>query len=91
MARRTVTALLWLLAVWTVFNALSVYAGVPAWVGPAAGLAVAALVWWDPSGRLWQIRAARAAARRRLADLPRVSQSPTTAPELRRETETTRG
>ena len=87
MTKRTVAAVLWLLAVWTVGNALGLLAGWPSFVGPALGLVVAALVWWDPAGWLWPRHVQSAAARRRLADLTRVSGS-AQAPELRRETDT---
>ena len=87
MTKRTVAAVLWLLAVWTLGNIVSTFTGIPSILGPAAGLAVAALVWWDPAGWLWTRHVQSPAARRRLADLARVSDS-SQAPELRRETDT---
>lgn len=89
MVRRTVTALLWLFSIWTVGGALSVYAGVPSLAGPVVGAAVAGLIWWDPSGRLWKPRPS-AAARRRLADLARVSATANAA-ETQRKPEVAQG
>ncbi|HJW21804.1 MAG TPA: hypothetical protein VJ506_05175 [Candidatus Limnocylindrales bacterium] len=90
MARRTITALLWLLAVWTFWNGLSVYAGLPWLVGPLAGFALAGLIWWDPREILWRPRPDRAAVRRRLADLERLP-APEPARDVRREAESARG
>jgi hypothetical protein len=90
MAKRSIAAFLWLLAVWTVGGALNVFAGSPDLLGPAAGLLVAWLVWQDPGGRIWGARVDRARVRRRLADLPRVTESASDV-ELRPEVDPAKG
>jgi hypothetical protein len=89
MVRRTVTAILWLFAIWTTVGAVAVYAGLPSIVAPALGLVVAALVWWDPRGWLW-MPVPNAAVRRRLASLDRVPDSPASG-EIRPEAESVQG
>ena len=89
MIKRTVTSLLWFLAAWTFGGVLSVFAGLPPFLGPVMGLAVGVLVWWDPMGMLWSLRPSPA-ARRRLADLGRASVAEG-APEPRRTAETAEG
>ena len=73
--KRNVGAVLWLLAAWTVVGTIASFEGWPGLLGPAAGLVVGALVWSDPGGRIWQASTDAALRRRRLADLPRVSES----------------
>lgn len=90
MARRTLTALLWLFAAWTGVGALSAFIEVPSVAGLVVGLALAVLVWWDPAGRLWKPRADRKLVRRRLADLQRIP-APPPAAHVRPEAETVRG
>jgi hypothetical protein len=81
--RRVFTSIAWLLATWTGFGALALIAGLPDWLGPASGLVVAGLIGWDPAGWLWKPRPS-AAARRRLADLARVSDTANAAEAHRR-------
>ena len=85
MTRRAVTTILWFFASSIATGPLSVYAGLPSFIGLALGLAVATLVWWDPRGWLWKPAPDRAAMRRRIAELERVpDQAP--AGEMRHET-----
>ncbi|MBI3751833.1 MAG: hypothetical protein HY263_09300 [Chloroflexi bacterium] len=88
--KRYVVAVLWFLAVWTAASALVVYASWPGPLAPALGLAVGAFVWLDPTGRLWGPSLDRAIMRRRLADLPRVAESPAGL-SVQRETESAEG
>jgi hypothetical protein len=89
MTKRTVTAVLWLLTVWTAAGIVTTYSDVPSLVGPVLGLIVGALVWADPAGWLWGPRTDRARIARRLADLPRASESQGDV-ELRHEVDTAR-
>jgi hypothetical protein len=75
MVLRTFTAILWLLAVSTGGNVLSIYFGLPVGAGLVAGLVVAALVWWDPADKLWRPAADAAIRRRRVADLKRMREA----------------
>jgi hypothetical protein len=90
MTKRNVTTVLWFLAVWTAGDMLTVFAGWPSLSGPALGLLVAAVIWWDPAGVLWARRVDKARIRRRLADLPRAADTPTET-ELRSEVDAVRG
>ena len=90
MTKRTVAAVLWLLAVWTVMGMVAAFTGMPSVIAPAVGLLVAALVWRDPTGRLWNERVDRARIQRRLADLPRVTEQ-TGESEQWREADATHG
>jgi hypothetical protein len=73
MLKRTIAALLWLFAAWTLGGMISVFAGAPYILSPVLGILVALIVWWDPAGWLWSRRPRHSPAlRRRLADLERV-------------------
>lgn len=90
MTKRTVTAVLWLLTTWTAAGIVTTYSDVPSLVGPVLGLIVGALVWWDPARWLWGPRTDRARIARRIADLPRISESRSEA-ELLHEADAARG
>jgi hypothetical protein len=90
MTKRTTAALLWLLAAWTGASMVTTFTGLPWLLAPAVGLLVGALVWWDPTGRLWGPPPDNARIRRRLADLPRMSESRRAA-EPPREADATQG
>jgi hypothetical protein len=53
MNKRNVATVLWFLMGWTIGSALAVIGGYPSIVGVAIGVPFAAIVRWDPSGRLW--------------------------------------
>jgi hypothetical protein len=82
--KRNAAALLWFLAVWTAAAVLVTFVGLPAPVVPVAASLAGALVWLDPGGWLWKAQSDAAIRRRRLADLPRVSETPRQA-EAQRE------
>jgi hypothetical protein len=82
--KRIAAALLWFLAVWTAAGVLVTFVGLPAPVVPVAASLAGALVWLDPGGWLWKAQSDAAIRRRRLADLPRVSETPRPA-EAQRE------
>ena len=88
--KRTATAILWFLAVWTAAAALAMFEGWPALVAPVAGLIVGALVWADPGEWLWKASSDEAIRRRRLADLDRVPES-SMSTDTQRETEPAEG
>jgi hypothetical protein len=85
--KRNAAALLWFLAVWTAAAVLVTFVGLPAPVVPVAASLAGALVWLDPGGWLWKAQSDAAIRRRRLADLPRVSETPRQA-EAQRESGT---
>jgi hypothetical protein len=77
MTKRTIAALLWLLAVWTTSNIVTLMLGLSSIIGAPFAALVAALVWWDPAGWFWPGKGDRVRVARRIADLPRVSETET--------------
>lgn len=53
MNKRTLATVLWAMAGWTLGLMLAWVVGLPSLFGPALALLFAAIVWWDPTGRLW--------------------------------------
>ncbi len=53
MNKRKVATLLWFAAGWTLGLMLAWAADLPSLVGPAMAALFAVVVWWDPTGRLW--------------------------------------
>ena len=50
---RNVSTVLWFFAGWSGAGLAVGFLALPTWLAIAGGLAAAALVRWDPSGRLW--------------------------------------
>jgi len=59
MKKRVVAGLLWFYVTWLGWGVLASVTGIPDLLGPVAGLAVAALIAGDPSGRIWGGRTIR--------------------------------
>lgn len=57
---RVAATILWFMAAWSAAGLLVGLAGLPSAVASVGGIAVAMVVWFDPTGRLWP----RAATRR---------------------------
>lgn len=89
MNKRNVSAVLWFFAGWTAGSMLSVLGGMSPFLSPILAVGIAAFIWWDPTGQVWQTDGARA-RRQRVADLPRVGESQPEV-ELQREADTARG
>lgn len=53
MNKRTLATVLWAMAGWTLGLMVAWLAGLPSLLGPAFAGLFAAIVWWDPTGRLW--------------------------------------
>ena len=53
MSKRNLATSLWLLMGWTFGLILAAMAGLPSLAAPALGVLFAAIVRWDPSGRIW--------------------------------------
>jgi len=53
MSKRNLATSLWFLMGWTLGLMLVATAGLPSFVAPALGVLFAAIVRWDPSGRIW--------------------------------------
>lgn len=57
MKKRIVTGLAWFYVTWCAWGVLAYLAGIPVLPGPMVGFVVAALITWDPSGRIWGVKA----------------------------------
>ena len=53
MNKRNLATTLWFLMGWTLGLVLASTAGIPSLAAPVLGVALAAIVRWDPSGRIW--------------------------------------
>jgi uncharacterized membrane protein YoaK (UPF0700 family) len=53
MSKRNLATTLWFLVGWTLGLFLAFAAGLPSLLGPALAVVLAAVVYRDPSGRLW--------------------------------------
>lgn len=53
MSKRNLATTLWFLMGWTLGLVLASTAGIPSLAAPVLGVALAAIVRWDPSGRIW--------------------------------------
>jgi len=53
MLTRAITTLLWFLGGWTLGSLLSFFLGLPSGLDLVLSLALAVMVWWDPTERLW--------------------------------------
>lgn len=53
MNKRILATALWSLAGWSLGLMLAWLTGLPSLVGPVFAVVLAAIVWWDPTGRLW--------------------------------------
>lgn len=53
MNKRILATVLWSLAGWSLGLMLAWLTGLPSLVGPVFAVVLAAIVWWDPTGRLW--------------------------------------
>jgi hypothetical protein len=89
MAKRSIATILWFVAAWTFGSLLAGIFGFTTLVEPVLAVVVAALVWWDPSGRIWTRRPDNTIVRRRIADLARVSETRSPA-DVRLEADTAR-
>lgn len=56
MNKRNLAAFLWFLAGWAGGSMVAGIYGLPSVLAFAPGIALAGLVWWDPSGVLWPRR-----------------------------------
>ena len=65
MKKRVAAGAVWLYVTWYAWSVLANATGLPDFLGPFLGLAVAAFVWIDPTNRIWQ---APPAAAPRIAD-----------------------
>jgi hypothetical protein len=53
MSKRTLATSLWFLTGWTLGLIVAFAAGLPSLLGPVLAVLLAAVVYRDPSGRLW--------------------------------------
>jgi len=53
MSKRTLATSLWFLTGWTLGLILAFAAGLPSLLGPVLAVLLAAVVYQDPTGRLW--------------------------------------
>ena len=53
MSKRNLATSLWFLTGWTLGLIAAFAAGLPSLLGPVFAVLLAAIVRWDPSGRLW--------------------------------------
>lgn len=53
MSKRTLAISLWFMSGWVLGASVAVVSGTSGLLAPALALAAAALVAWDPAGRLW--------------------------------------
>jgi hypothetical protein len=53
MNKRNVATVLWFLAGWSLALMLATFAGLPSILAPVLAIGLAALVRWDPTGRIW--------------------------------------
>lgn len=53
MSKRNLATSLWFLMGWTLGLIVAFAAGLPSLLGPVLAVLLAAIVRWDPSGRLW--------------------------------------
>jgi len=53
MNKRNLAAILWFFAGWMAAGGVFSITGLPLNLGPLVGLAVAALIWWDPAHAIW--------------------------------------
>jgi hypothetical protein len=56
---RNLSTVLWFLAGWSGAGLVVGFLALPTWLALLGGLAAAALVRWEPSGRLWGTQAQR--------------------------------
>lgn len=57
MGKRIAATGLWFVAVWMTYGMTAYFAGLPELGGALVGGLAAAVVWIDPTGRLWAIQA----------------------------------
>jgi hypothetical protein len=53
MNKRNVATVLWFLAGWSLALMLATFAGLPSILAPVLAAGLAALIRWDPTGRIW--------------------------------------
>jgi hypothetical protein len=54
MNKRNLAAVLWFLAGWMAAGGVFAVSGLPSGLGIVVGVAVAGLVWWDPTHVMWK-------------------------------------
>jgi hypothetical protein len=55
MSKRNVATFLWFIAGWTVGALATFFLGLPSGLNVVLAVTAAAVVWWDPTHRLWPI------------------------------------
>lgn len=82
---RTLTSILWFVAVWMGAGVVTLISGAPEILALVAAVAAGLLIWSDPMHWLWLPRPDRKQIRRRIADLERVSPSAPAAATMSRQ------
>jgi hypothetical protein len=55
MNKRNLATFLWFIAAWTVGAAATFFLGLPSGLNFVLAITIAAVVWWDPTHRLWPV------------------------------------
>lgn len=68
MNKRNLATLLWFMVGWTIGAVVAFVAGLPSALAVVLGVALAAIVRWDPTGHLWASAVQRPARHRQHVD-----------------------